>query len=93
MRHFVLTAIAALALFPVPAFADQNFIPSGRDYGVGNDPLPPLNSEQDQFDAQVDVYQSEVYNRNLGKKQFDSRIENLMDQQNPGAPDDNDLDY
>ena len=93
MRHIVLTAIAALALLPVSALADENFIPSGRDYGVGNDPLPPLNSEQDQFDAQVDVYQSEVYNRNLGKKQFDSRIENLMDQQNPGAPDDHDLDY
>lgn len=93
MRHVVLMAVSALALLSVPAFADQNFLPGGRDYGLGSDPLPPLNSAQDQFDEQVDIYQSEVYNRNLGKKQFDSRIENLMDEQNPGAPDDNDLDY
>lgn len=93
MRRVVLIAISALALFSGSALADQNFIPGGRDYGVGNDPLPPLNSAQDQFDEQVDIYQSEVYNRNLGKKQFDSNIENLMDEQNPGAPDDNALDY
>lgn len=93
MRHVVLMAVSALALLSGPALADQNFIPSGRDYGLGSDPLPPLNSAQDQFDAQVDIYQSEVYNRNLNKKQFDSRVENLMDEQNPGAPDDNALDY
>jgi hypothetical protein len=93
MRHYVVAASVALALVSVPAAADQNFIPSGRDYGLGSDPLPPLNSPEAEFDAQVDVYQSEVYNRNLEKKQFDSRIENLMDQQNPGPPDDNALDY
>mgnify|MGYP006283006651 CR=1 FL=1 len=93
MRHVVMMAVAALALSSGAVLADQNYIPGSRDYGLGSDPLPPLNSAQDQFNEQVDIYQSEVYNRNLSKKKFDSNIENLMDEQNPGAPDDNALDY
>lgn len=93
MRHLLLVAASALALFSLPALADENFSPSGTDYGVGEDNLPPLNSEENEFNEQADVYQSEVYNREMGNKEFDSRVENLMDEQNPGAPDDNALDY
>ena len=93
MRYSLLAAAAVLALSAMPARADQNFIPMGQDYGLGQDAAPPLDSEQSKFNAQVDIYQSEVYNRNLDKKQFDSRIFNLTNSQTGTALDDNNLDY
>ena len=93
MRYSLLAAAALLALAPLPALADQNFIPMGQDYGLGQNPIPPLDSEQSKFNAQVDIYQSEVYNRNLSKKEFDSRIYNLTNEENPGDLDDDQLDY
>lgn len=93
MRYSLLAAAALLALAPLPSLADQNFIPMGQDYGMGQNPIPPLDSEQSKFNAQVDIYQSEVYNRDLNQKQFDSRLYNLETEQNPGDPDDNQLDY
>jgi len=93
MRYVLTAAVAALAISTLPAFADQNFIPLGQDYSIGKDGLPPLNSEQEQFNAQVDVYQSEVYNRNLSQKIFNSRAYNLTNEQNPSDLDDDRLDY
>ena len=93
MRYTLLAAAAVLAVSALPALADQNFIPMGQDYGLGNDAAPPLDSEQSKFNAQVDIYQSEVYNRNLDQKQFDSRIFNLTNDQNPEGSDSDQLDY
>lgn len=93
MRYSLIAAAALLAVSALPAAADQNFIPMGQDYGLGNDAAPPLDSEQSKFNAQVDIYQSEVYNRNLSKKEFDSRIYNLTNEENPGDLDDDQLDY
>ena len=93
MRYSLLAAAAILAISTLPSLADENFIPMGQDYGLGNDAAPPLDSEQSKFNAQVDIYQSEVYNRNLDKKQFDSRIFNLANEQTPGDLDDSQLDY
>jgi len=93
MRYSLLAAVAVIAVSALPAMADQNFIPMGQDYGLGNDAAPPLDSEQSKFNAQVDIYQSEVYNRNLSKKEFDSRIYNLTNEENPGDLDDDQLDY
>ena len=93
MRYSLLAAGALLAVASLPSLADENFIPMGQDYSVGENPIPPLDSEQSKFNAQVDIYQSEIYNRNLSQKQFDSRLFNLENEQNPGDPDDNNLDY
>lgn len=94
MRYTLLAAAAVLALSAVPSMADQYFIPMGQDYGLGQDPTPPLDSKQSKFNAQVDIYQAEIYNRNLSKKQFDSNLFNLTQEQNPGdLGDDTQLDY
>ena len=94
MRYSLIAATALFAVSALPALADENFIPMGQDYGLGNDAAPPLDSEQSKFNAQVDIYQSEVYNRNLEKKQFDSNIFNLTQEQTPDNMGDNDqLDY
>ena len=93
MRYPLLAAAILVAVSAAPALSDENFIPMGQDYGLGNDAAPPLDSEQSKFNAQVDIYQSEVYNRNLSKKEFDSRIYNLTNEENPGDLDDDQLDY
>lgn len=93
MRITILTAVVALALSSFAAVAAENFIPMGQDYGLGNDRLPPLDSSKEQFNAQSDVYQSEVYNRELQQKQFDSRIFNLINEQEPGDLNSPNLDY
>ena len=93
MRYPLLAAAILVAVSAAPALSDENFIPMGQDYGLGNDAAPPLDSEQSKFNAQVDIYQSEVYNRNLDQKQFDSRIFNLTNDQNPEGSDSDQLDY
>ena len=93
MRYSILAAAALLALAPITALADENFIPMGQDYGIGSNPIPPLDSEQSKFNAQVDIYQSEVYNRELSQKQFDSRIYNLINDQEPGDLNSGPLNY
>ncbi len=93
MRNTILAATAALAFSSFAAVAAENFIPLGQDYGLGNDRLPPLNSDKDQFNAQTDIYQSEVYNRELQQKQFDSRMFNLINEQEPGDLNSPNLDY
>jgi len=93
MRYPLLAAGALLTVMALPTLADENFIPMGQDYSMGQNTIPPLDSAESKFNAQVDIYQSEVYNRNLNQKQFDSRLFNLENEQNPGDPDDNQLDY
>ena len=93
MRYSLIAIAALVAASALPALADENFIPMGQDYCLGNDAAPPLDSDQSKFNAQVDIYQSEIYNRNLQKKQFDSRLYNLENEQNPTDLDDTQLDY
>ena len=93
MRRVFLAALLTLALPAFVAEAAENFIPMGQDYGLGNDQLPPLDSSKEKFNAQTDVYQSEVYNRELQQKQFDSRIFNLINEQEPGDLNSPNLDY
>lgn len=45
------------------------------------------------MNAQVDIYETEIYNRALREKEFSSRMYNLSNEQNPDTVDENDLDY
>ncbi len=92
MRFMILGCAAALALSAVPASAYENFIPLGQNYAPGDDQVPPIGSDQDRINAQLDIYETENYNRALREKQFDSRLFQL-NQQEPGDVDINELDY
>ena len=92
MRFMILGCAAALALSAMPASAYENFIPLGQNYAPGDDQVPPIGSEQDKINAQVDIYETENYNRALREKQLDSRIFQLG-QQDPGDSYSQDLDY
>ncbi|MFN4143660.1 hypothetical protein [Aestuariivirga sp.] len=92
MRFAIFLTAAAFVLAPLPVLAYENFIPLGQNYAPDDDQLPPLGSAQDQINAQVDVYESEIYNQQRRQKVLDSRNQ-LLNQQNPGNIDENDLDY
>jgi len=90
MRLLIL-GCTVLALSHVPASAVENFIPLGQNYAPGDDEVPPIGSEQDRINAQVDIFETENYGRALREKQFDSRLNQV--QQQPGGLDENILDY
>ncbi|MBI2718955.1 MAG: hypothetical protein HY245_00835 [Rhizobiales bacterium] len=83
MRFAFALLIAAAALWPAAAQAYENFIPLGQSYAIGQNQLPPLNSPKDQFNTQVDIYQSEVYMRQRIAKEFQSRVDQFSYSHDP----------
>ena len=70
MRLAIAVMLIAPVLWPTGAQAYENFIPLGHAYSLENTQLPPLNSAQSQFTSQVDIYQTEIYKRELNAKKF-----------------------
>ena len=90
--RFLILGCAILALSHAPAMAVENFIPLGHNYAPGDDQIPPIGSEQDRINAQVDIYETENYGRALREKQLESRL-NQVQQEPGGVDDDQHLDY
>ena len=74
---FALLALA-LAAWPAEALAYENFIPLGHSYSPDEPVLPALNSDRDKVNAQVDIYESEIYRRELAAKVFQSNLDNFV---------------
>jgi len=72
--RFLILGYAVLALSSAPVLAMENFIPLGQNYAPGDDQIPPIGSEQDRINAQLDIYQTENYVRDLREKRFDTRL-------------------
>ena len=81
MRIRLAIAAAALALCPVEVGAYENFIPLGHNYSPDEPALPQLNSEQDKVNAQVDIFESDIYTRQRAAKQFQSRLDQFYNNQ------------
>lgn len=79
MKHAILAA--ALVLMPLPAAAYENFIPLGHNYSPDEPVLPPLNSTQDDVNAQVDIFEADIYTRQRAAKQFQSRLDQFYNNQ------------
>lgn len=88
MARSYLLAAAMLLFSPQMASAYENFIPLGHNYSPDQPQLPSLNSEQDQINAQVDIYESENYTRQRGAKVFSSDLNRFSSEQELGASDD-----
>jgi hypothetical protein len=73
--RLTVVAVLAIVLGAAPAGAFENFIPLGNNYSPDDPRLPPLNSEQDRINAQVDIYESEIYNRQRIAKSFSSQVD------------------
>jgi len=86
MRIVVLASALAALAFPPAALAYENFIPLGHNYSPDDPTLPALNSNQDQINAQVDIFEADVYTRALNAKQFHSRMEQFSGSQEYVGP-------
>jgi hypothetical protein len=89
--RFLILGCAVLALSTAPALAVENFIPLGQNYAPGENEVPPLGSEQDRINAQVDIYETENYREALRQKQLDTRLNHF--QQEPRGIGDDFRDY
>jgi hypothetical protein len=89
--RFLILGCAVLALSSAPVLAVENFIPLGQNYAPGDDEIPPIGSEQDRINAQLDIYETENYGEALRLKQFESRLNQF--QQEPRNMGDDFRDY
>ena len=81
MRLSIAVLAAAMALTPAPALAYENFIPLGHSYSPDDSVLPEFNSDQDRLNSQVDIYESEIYNRQRRAKVFSSQLDRFNNDQ------------
>ena len=88
MRNSFLAAAAILAIATAPALAYENFIPMGQSYSPGENELPRLDSEQDRLNSQVDIYESEIYNRQRELKEFSTQMNSYSLGQTPSGTSD-----
>jgi hypothetical protein len=80
MRRLLLGIAFAVAL-SAPAFAAENFIPGGHTYSPDNDPLPELNTEQDNINLNADIIQSEINRQQRERKLLDSQLQRFIGEQ------------
>lgn len=81
MRFSFVILVAAFAFAPAPAMAYENYIPLGHSYSPEDSQLPEFNSEQDKLNSQVDIYESEIYNRQRRAKVFSSQLDRFKNDQ------------
>ncbi len=93
MPRSYLLAAALLLLTPQVASAYENFIPLGHNYSPDQPELPSLNSEQDQVNAQVDIYEAENYTRQRDAKIFSSELGQFSSEQELGGRSGDFIDY
>lgn len=80
MRRIMLSIAFAGALI-APTLAAENFIPGGHTYSPDNDPLPELNSEQDNINLNADLLQSEINRQQRERKLLDSQFHRFISEQ------------
>jgi hypothetical protein len=81
MRIAIATFALCLGLAAGPAVAYENFIPLGHNYSPDDPRMPAFNSDQDKLNAQVDIYESEIYNRQRRNKIFNSQVNRFSNDQ------------
>ena len=81
MRIEIAALLTGLALWPAQAAAYENFIPLGHNYSPDDSVLPALNSRQDKVNAQVDIYEAEIYTRQRILKVQNSYFRRFMSAQ------------
>lgn len=80
MRRIIMSLAFAGAL-AFPALAAENFIPGGHTYSPENDPLPELNSPQDNINLNADLIQSEINRQQRERKLLDSQFQRFISEQ------------
>ena len=81
MRIGFALLVFACVLWPLEAGAYENFIPLGHNYSPDDSELPALNSRQDQINAQVDIFEADIYTRGRRAKEFRSNLDQFSNNQ------------
>lgn len=92
--RFVFVLIVGTVSFglSVPAFAYENYIPLGAGYATGNNVLPDLNSDEQALTVQTDIYESELYRKQLEQRRSESFL-NGFGANSDTSSSDNTIDY
>jgi hypothetical protein len=77
----ILLSIAFAGALSFPVLAAENFIPGGHTYSPDNDPLPELNTEQDNINLNADLLQSEINRQQRERKLLDSQFNRFISEQ------------
>lgn len=84
-KHRVL-ALALLGAFglivanmPSALAQDKTFLPSGHTYAPNDERLPYPNSRRDRLQAEADVYETEIYRRQLEQSKTNERFRRFRD--------------
>ena len=76
INGFVAVAIVVGASSSAQAF--ENFIPTGTGYSTNVSSLPALNSEAEALNTQSDIYETELYNKQLEARRRESYLQRFM---------------
>ena len=71
----ILLVGSVVLLAASPAFAYEKFIPLGTGYSTGVSSIPALNSDEQALTVQSDIYESEVYRKQLEMRRHQSYID------------------
>ena len=86
MRIWFAVLVIVSSFWPLEVQAYENFIPLGQNYSPDDSTLPALNSEQDKFNAQVDIYETDIYTKQRTAIEFWSNLRRFSnDQELTGA--------
>ena len=86
MRIIFGVSFAVLA-FCGPAHAYDSFLPLGLGYSTSTVDLSTLTPRQRAAINQADIYETEIYKRQLRAKQFDSKFQNFQSDRNSSLTD------
>ena len=79
--HRIILSIAFAGVLLTPAIAAENFIPGGHTYSPDNEPLPQLNSDQDNINLNADLIESEINRQQRERKALDSQFQRFIGEQ------------
>ena len=86
MRILIALSFVVLA-FSTSAQAYDSFLPLGLGYSTGSVDLSTLTPRQRAAINQTDIYETEIYKRQLRAKQFDSKFQNFQSDRNSNLTD------
>jgi hypothetical protein len=69
----ILVASITLAVLAIPAQAFETFIPLGTGYSTSVSKDPAIESERQRIIEQADIYETEIYNKQLQERILQSR--------------------
>lgn len=90
--RLILSVWVGCLSFCASGFAYDNYIPLGAGYATGKNVLPPLNSDEQAFTAQTDIYEAEIYRKQLEERRNQSYLNHFSNSINSSEYDYN-VDY